>query len=201
MLRIQILLATTVLGLLLSLAGLAAYRLVTDLGAAHAVAVVVAASFVALRLLAPFRGPPEQAMPVDALDRSLALLHVAAIARLLWPPELLPLPDRNLALALTATLPLLVALASELALVACLQALAPSIRAALAADVAVAQWFAKRRIDVERELLESLSQQAAGDARLRHRLERLTRRFDRQLADLAPPADPETSPSQREPLP
>lgn len=187
MLRIQLILAALVLLLLLTLAGTAAASLLVALGAPPALAVIISISFVALRLLAPFRLPYDTATPTGALDRGLALMHVTAVTHLLLPAATIPLTDQNTADALRAVLPLLVALVTELAVGACLQTLSPSIRAALTADIAVAQWFASRRIDLERELLDSMGQHAIGDMRLRHRLERLTRRFDQQLALYVPP--------------
>jgi len=74
--------------------------------------------------------------------------------------------------------PAMAALAIELAQRLATRLATPSIQHLIAADMAVAEWFAKRRIDVERRLLADLCTDAAADVRLTRRLHALRKRFD-----------------------
>jgi hypothetical protein len=191
MLRTQLALAVCVLSILLGLATVALHRLIDAMSELPAIALPVAFSFLAVRLIAPFRQPQQAALPRRTLDRCLALLQGIAIVRMLVPAQALAwLPDTATPTQwLGLILPVLLALFAELALVACLQIMAPTIQAALAADMAVAQWFAQRRVLLEQELLDSMSRSEAANASFRHRLASLASRFERQVTHVAARAE------------
>lgn len=184
MLRIQLLLAVLILAVLLALGAASLALLLAALGIATWMAITSAAAYAGLRLVAPFRLHEGKPVPPDALARLLSLLQIAAVAHVALPAGLLDsdLPGLLHATPASMAIPLLLAVTSELALATCLHVLAPTVRMALSADLAIEQWFAQRRVEVEQQLLAAMSRDSAVDARFRRRLERLSRRLDRCAA-------------------
>lgn len=182
MLKTQLSLTSLLLGLTFAFGAFASFRLLMELGLTPAAAGPASLMLVLARALALFT-TEDRRRDGRLLFLLLGGWHVAAVGLWLSPT----LPDAPsvaglLPVAKSCLLAMLAALAIELAHRFGLQLAAPTISQALAADLAIARWFAQRRIDVERQLLEELARDARMDARLRHRIESIRRRFDQTFS-------------------
>lgn len=183
MLRFQLLLALLITSLLLTVAGFAVGHMLLGLGIGHWTVLSVSVAYVGLRLIVPFRLQDEKPLPTDALTRTLSVIQVMAVFDVALPAgwlggdlhSLTSMPPGQF------LLPLLLAVASEFSLAACLQILSPTVRAALAADLAIEHWFAHQRVQVEQQLLAAMSRDSATDTRFRYRLSRLSHRLDQLM--------------------
>lgn len=178
MLRSQLMLAGLLFTLAVGLGAIASVSLLERLGLPTVAGAVSSVALVSARVLELFIDPAK-AHPSPGLALALGAWQVAAVGLLLAPS--LPAMPVDLASVIHApamALAVLAAMASELGLrfASCL--LRPSVHEALRADLAIAEWFARRRLDAERQLLDRMSRDAAVDARLTHRLAQLRRRFE-----------------------
>jgi len=178
MLRTQLLLATLVIAATHGLAAVASVLLLSSFGLSLAAASIAATVIAVGRGMELFLDPAKP-HPIPLLPWMGAAWHCLALAVWFIPdhagmPHVLGMATDIAWLAG----PAMAALAIELAQRLATRLVAPSIQHIVAADLAVAEWFAKRRIDVERQLLVELCTDTAADVRLTRRLNALRRRFD-----------------------
>jgi hypothetical protein len=178
MLRTQLLLASLVIVATHGLAAVASVLLLSAFGLSPAAATVAATVIAIGRGMELFLDPAKP-HPIPLLPWMGAAWQGLALTAWFIPDHV----DMRHALASVSHLawlagPAIAALAIELAQRLANRLVAPSIQHLVAADLAVAEWFAKRRIDVERQLLAQLAADTAADVRLTRRLDALRRRFD-----------------------
>lgn len=178
MLRLQLLLATLVIAATHGLSVVASVLMLSSFGL-PTIAALVAAVVIAIGRCMELFVDPTKPHPLPLLPWMGAAWHGLALTAWFIPEHLRIdrlAPD---AYGFTWLLgPVVAALAIELAQRLASRLVAPSIQHVVAADMAVAEWFAKRRIDVERRLLAELCTDAVTDVRLTRRLEALRQRFD-----------------------
>lgn len=179
MLRFQLLLATLSITATTVLAAIASFHLFVALGLGAAAAAAATAVIVVSRGMELFVDVSVP-HPQPLLPWILATWQWLALTAWFMPGEAAGPAGLVESVELLA-IPALAALALELGQRLATRLISPSLQHALRADLAVAEWFARRRIDVERELLAELSRDAATDVRFTRRLESLCRRFDRSF--------------------
>lgn len=185
MLRAQLLLASISIAAAYGLAAVASFQMLDHFGlpavAALAATCVIAVSRAMELFIDDTKPHPQPLLPwVLGTWQWLALTG--------WLLSAMPEAANALHLLQMPVSPLIAALAAlvlELGQRLAVRLIGPSLQQALHADLAVSEWFARRRIDVERELLAELSRDAANDVRFTRRLETLRRRFDRAFPTLS----------------
>jgi hypothetical protein len=178
MLRLQLLLATLVIAATHGLSLVASVLLLSSFGLST-FAASLAAGVIAIGRGMELFVDPTKPHPLPLLPWMGAAWQCLALTVWFLPDHIgmgdLPPSVSELAWLLG---PAMAALAIELAQRLASRLATPSIQQVIAADMAVAEWFAKRRMDVERRLLAELCTDAVADVRLTRRLEALRRRFD-----------------------
>jgi len=178
MLRTQLLLATLVIAATYGLSAIASFLLLGEFGLSPVAAVTAAGVIIIGRALELFIDP-SKAHPMPLLPWMTAAWQWLALTVWFIPDGLRMDSPVEAPLDLAWLFgPAMAAFAMELGQRLATRLVTPSVQQAIAADMAVAEWFAKRRIDVERRLLTELCSDTLADVRMTRRLNALRSRFD-----------------------